>query len=74
MPGSRGVNGLGISDGEGYFVVEIEAAGKHRVEPAAGSPCIVELLQATPPDGEDVIGVGDVVCRDPGESEASNQS
>lgn len=70
----EGVNGLGISDGEGYFVVEIEAAGKHRVEPAAGSPCIVGLLQATPPDGEDVIGVGDVVCRDPGESEASNQS
>ncbi|MFZ1426726.1 MAG: TcfC E-set like domain-containing protein [Geminicoccaceae bacterium] len=59
----QGVDGLGATDRDGYFVVEVEAAGDHRVEPrVGGQPCTVTLLAVLPVARQDVIGVGDVLC------------
>ena len=57
----QGTNGLALTDGDGYFVIEVEQLGQYRVEPAGEPPCAITL--SPPTDHQDVIGVGDLVCR-----------
>lgn len=59
----QGIDGIAATDSAGYFVVEVEQPGGHRVEPRDGGPaCSVTLLEALPADGNDVVALGDVPC------------